>query len=376
MLVDQRGTGASNPLDCVLDEKNAKLSARLSASSFPLEEFQKCLKGYDADPRLYTTSIAMQDLDDVRAALGYDQVNLWGGSYGTRAALVYVREHGEHVRSVILDGVAPLTMRVPLYFARDGQRALQLLFEACDHEQACATAYPELRARFDALLVRLEKEPVKTTVADPLTGEPQEVVISRETFTGLLRGVLYVPELAVLVPLTIDRATKGDFSPFVAQAASLSRGFVKGMSLGMMLSVLCTEDLPLMPPAEIEAMSKGSFLGPSLLQEFARACSIWPKGTPPAGFREPVRTDKPVLLLSGELDPVTPPSWAEEARKTLPNSLHAIAPGVGHGVTGVGCAPLLVARFLDTASVQGLDEQCLAKAKRPPFFVSFAGPTP
>ena len=121
---------------------------------------------------------------------------------------------------------------------------------------------------------------------------------------------------------------------------------------------------------------EGTFLGGFLLQEFRRACESWPRGTPPPGYREPVRTDKPVLLLSGELDPVTPPSWAEEAKKTLPNSVHAVAPGVGHGVTGVGCAPGIVAKFLETASVQGLDEQCLAKVTRPPVFVSFAGPKP
>lgn len=376
VLIDQRGTSSSSTLYCDVDDKKATLAERMAAGAFPKDKLEACLKTHPADPRFYTTSIAMQDMDDARAALGYSTINLWGGSYGTRAALVYLREHGEHVRSVVLDGVAPLTMRVPLYFARDAQRAITLLFESCAKDASCNKAFPDLKARFDALLTKLEKEPAKVKVNDPLTGEPTELTIGRETFAGLFRGELYAPELAVLVPLTIDRAIKGDFAPFVAQGMTLSRGMAKGMSLALMLSVLCAEDLPRTPKAEIEAVSAGTFLGPHAVMEFADACAYWPHAEIPAAFHEPVKSDKPVLLLSGELDPVTPPSWAEEAKRTLSNSVHAVAPGVGHGVTSVGCAPNVVGKFIETASTKDLDEGCLARSTRPPFFVSFAGPTP
>lgn len=376
VIVDQRGTGKSAPLACDLEPKEARLEERLAARPFPAARLEACVKKLDADPRQYGTRAAVQDFDAVRQALGYERVNLWGGSYGTRVALVYLRDFPARVRTVTLDGVAPLTMPVPLWFARDAQRALSLLFAACAADAACSKAYPQLEPRFAQLLDRLGKEPARARVADPLTGEPQEIAVDRETFTGLLRGVLYVPDLAVLVPLTIDRAARGDFGPFVAQASTLERGFAKGMSIGLMLSVLCAEDLPLMTNELIEKAAQGTFLGPRLLQEFKRACEVWPHGLAPADYHAPVKSDAPVLLLSGDLDPVTPPSWADEAARTLPNSLHAVAPGVGHGVTATGCAPALLAQFLDDGGVGKLDRSCAAKSTRPPFFVSFAGPTP
>jgi pimeloyl-ACP methyl ester carboxylesterase len=376
VLVDQRGTGASNPLKCQMVEPGAPLADRASDETFSLDRLRACLAGYDADPRLYTTSIAMQDLDEVRAALGYGAIDLWGGSYGTRAALVYLREHGEHVRAVVLDGVAPPTMRLPLHFAEDAQRAMTLLFKACAEEPACAKAWPDLPARFAALLARLEKAPVKTTVADPLTGEPTQLTIRRDLLAGILRAVLYLPGQAALVPLVIGRAEAGDYGPLVAIATAFGEATQDSMSLGMMLSVLCAEDVPRFTDADVAARSSGTFLGASLIRSFQQACSVWPKGQAAPGFEQPVRSDSPVLLLSGELDPVTPPAWAEEAARTLPASRHFVVPGVGHGATSVGCVPRLVDEFLEAASAAGLDQACVQRQKRPPFFVGFAGPTP
>ena len=376
VLVDQRGTGSSNPLKCKLSSPSTPLAERLSEGGYPKERLQECLKGYDADPRYYTTSIAMQDLDEVRAALGYTQVNLWGGSYGTRAALVFLREHPESVRAVILDGVAPPTMRLPLHFAEDAQRSMDLLFANCAAEAACAKAWPDLPARFKKLVDALEKSPVRTTVSDPTSGAKVEVTITRDVFTSVLRAVLYQPWQASLVPLIVGRAEQGDFAPLVALGSAWSEGLGDSMALGMMLSVLCAEDVPRFTDEDLAAHTKETFLGASVIQSFKDGCAVWPKGEVAAGFGEPVQSDKPVLLLSGELDPVTPPGWAEEAKKTLPNSAHFTLPGVGHGASAVGCVPKLISEFLDRGAVLGLDGACVAKQKRPPFFVTFAGPTP
>ena len=376
VLVDQRGTGGSNPLKCELVARDAPLAEKLSDQDFPAAKLRACLAGYAADPRLYGTSIAMQDLDEVRAALGYAQIDLWGGSYGTRAALVYLREHGQNVRTVVLDGVAPTTMRLPLHFAEDAQRSIGLLFQACADEPACAKAWPDLPARFDRLVARLDRSPVTTTLSDPLTGAPSAVTISRDLLTGVVRGVLYQPQQAALVPLVIGRAEAGDYGPLVALGVGWGEAVGEAMSLGMMLSVLCSEDVPRFGEAELQAKTQGTFLGARIIQGFRGACQVWPRGEVAADFGEPVRSDKPVLLLSGELDPVTPPVWAEEAAKTLPNSARFTAPGVGHGVSTVGCAPRLIAEFIESASTKDLDGSCLQKQKRPPFFASFAGPTP
>ncbi|MFL5278933.1 MAG: alpha/beta hydrolase [Myxococcales bacterium] len=376
VLVDQRGTGSSGALECRLAAEDAPLQDLLSAEGFREDRILSCLHGYKADVRRYTTTIAMQDLDDVRRALGYETINLWGGSYGTRAALVYLREHGSHVRVAILDGVAPLSLRMPLYFARDAQRSLDLLFDACAADATCKAAFPDLRSRFAALLERLASQSARVTVSDPITGRPTNVTIEHDAFVAMLRAVLYAPELASLLPLTIDRAAHGDFTPYVAQAATLQRGFSGAMSLGLLFSVVCAEDAPAIAEGEMEREARNTFLGASVGRVFERTCKIWPREELPKGYREPVRSDKPVLLLSGELDPVTPPSWAAEAAKTLPNSLQIVVPGVGHGATVVGCVPGIVARFLAEGSIANVDASCARVQSRPPFFVSFAGPSP
>jgi pimeloyl-ACP methyl ester carboxylesterase len=376
VLVDQRGTGASGALECELAAEDAPLQEIVAAEGFQDDRMLACLRGYKADVRRYTTSIAMQDLDEVREALGYETIDLWGGSYGTRAALVYLREHGAHVRAAILDGVAPLSLRMPLYFARDSQRSLDLLFDACARDPGCSGAFPDLRRRFATLLQGLASHPARVQVADPLTGRPTTVTIEHDAFVAMLRAVLYAPELASLLPLTIDRAARGDFSPYVAQAVTLQRGFAGALALGMLFSVVCAEDAPAIAAGEMESAARGTFLGASVGQVFERICKSWPRQELPASYREPVRSDKPVLLLSGELDPVTPPSWAAEAAKTLPNSLQIVVPGVGHGATSVGCVPGLIARFLAEGSLAHLDPACAQAQSRPPFFVSFAGPSP
>jgi pimeloyl-ACP methyl ester carboxylesterase len=375
LLVDQRGTGGSRPLDCNPDPPEAGLAAKFD-DAYREEDFQKCLKGYDADPRLYTTPIAMDDLDEVREALGYEKLNLWGISYGTRAALVYMRQHPERVRTAILDGVAPLSLYLPLYMPRDAQRALELLFEHCEKEASCAQAFPELRPRVRALLEQLEQAPVKVTVEHPLTGVPERITLSRSVFLQALFGQLYTPEIAMLVPLMLDRATKGDWAPFVALSQGVTGGMSDAISHGMFFSVICAEDAPFITEEAITREASGTWFGPKLVRNMLEPCKVWPRGTVPEGYREPVTSAVPTLLLSGELDPITPPSWGEEAKRTLPNSLHVVVPGVGHNTMGLGCIQSLMADFVKQGRLEGLKSPCGAELTRPPFFTSFAGPVP
>lgn len=375
IFVDQRGTGDSAPLECEPISPSAPLSEQFD-DTFHEQELRECLKGYDADVRLYTTPIAMDDLDEVRAALGYDKLNLWGVSYGTRAALVYLRQHPEHVRTVILDGVAPLSLVLPLYVARDGQRSLDLLLGGCEQDAVCSHRYPDLRGRFTALLERLAREPLKTRVTHPLTGAPEDVVLTRTAFVGALHSLLYLPETAAMLPLVVDRATQDDWGPFAALYVTLSGGRERNMSQGLYLSVVCAEDAPLITEEAIVREARGSWMGERQVRDTLRACALWPRGTLPEGYREPVKSDVPVLLLSGELDPVTPPQWAEDAKKTLSNSLHVVLPGVGHGTSSIGCARALMADFVTLGSVKGLESRCGESLSRPPFFTSFAGPVP
>jgi pimeloyl-ACP methyl ester carboxylesterase len=315
----------------------------------------------------------MDDLDEVRQALGYERIDLWGASYGTRAALVYLRQHPEHVRAAVIDSVAPPTDSLMLTAAQDGDRALDLIFDACSHDPSCNKTYPDLRGQFTRLLAQLAAHPAHVRVPHPVNGAMTDLTISRDAFLLNLHGLLYSSDVAALLPLIVHRASEGDFGPFAAQAVAVAGGIGAGLDQGMFFSVICAEDAP---AATAEVNGPGSYFGDSVARQMLEVCEFWPRGALPPGYHELVHSDVPVLLLSGELDPISPPRRAEEARAGLTHGVLVVVPGVGHSVTGQGCVPDLVARFLEAGRADTLDAGCAQELVRPPFFESFAGPTP
>lgn len=374
VLVDQRGTGKSNPLNCEDQDDSLKAFNRTDAES--LEMLKKCMAGYDADLRLYTTAIAMDDLDDVRAFLGYEKINIYGGSYGTRAGLVYLRQHGDRVRAAVLDGVAPTNMRLPLFFARDVQRALDLLIADCAATAACNAKYPNLKTRLPALMARLEKTPSTVAVIHPRTGERGTITMSARILANILASTLYIPTASSLIPALIERAEQDDFQGLLALASLGDSGAPPNMSVGMQLSVICAEDAPRITPADVTKESAGSLFGPYVMRLQQDACTFWPRGEVAEAFYEPVTSPVPTLVMSGEIDPVTPPVWGEETARHLPASKHIVIPGTGHTAGGSGCGLRIIRAFLTKGDTEGLDTSCVANVKRPPFFVTPAGPDP
>jgi len=362
VFIDQRGTGGSHPLDCDEDEDSPLQS--VFEDALPEELVRKCLAQLDADPRQYVTSIAVEDIDDVRAALGYGKVNLWGGSYGTRVELEYLRRHGDHVRSMVLDGVAPATMKLPLSFVADGDAALSRLVADCEADALCRLTYPDLRGTIESLRSRLARRPVRAAIQDPRTGERETIDVTENVFLSGLFRPLYVAELASLLPFGIASAARGDFNPLLAQNLEFADDVSENLSLGMHLAVVCSEDIPLVTPADLAAADH-SFFGRALVNDFVRACRDWPRGTVPADYYTPVASSVPALVLSGGIDPATPPRHAEKVVATLPNARHFIAPHLGHGVSLHGCAPHLVEEFIRKGSAATLDGSCLAKIPRP-----------
>lgn len=373
VLVDQRGTGKSNPLDCK-DERDS-LAALNEPDDALVARLKACLDKYDADPTLYTTTIAMDDLDEIRAYLGYDRINIIGGSYGTRAGLVYLRRHGDRVRAAVLDGVVPMSMRLPLFFARDAQRALDKLLDDCEADAACRRQYPGLRERTAGLFARLEKAAPRVRLTHPRRGMAEEIRVDVRFVAGVIHAALYSPLVSSLVPELIARAEGDDFQAMVA-LASLNEGAADNMAVGMQLSVLCTEDHPFITPEDEAREVAGTVFGTYLMAWRQRACEMWPKGTVPPGFHDNVTSDVPVLLLSGDLDPVTPPAWAAEAARTLSHSRHVIVSGTGHGVLATGCGMKMVRAFIRAGRVDAVDDACAATPERPPFFLTPAGPDP
>lgn len=373
VLVDQRGTGGSHPLQCDLGVRREDPQTAYR-EPFPLEGIKVCRRELEkiADLTQYTTSIAMDDIEEVRAWLGYPKINLLGGSYGTRAAQVFVRRHPGSVRAVVLTGLVGMNHRLPLYHARDGQRALDLVFSLCAQER-CGGAFPNLRAEFEAVLERLTTTPGRATVENLFRpGERVELTVERGIFGEAIRSGLYSVPGSTRVPWVIHRAYLGDFAPFFELTMGWRVGIELGLAHGMYLSVSCAEDTPFISDADEAFEIAGTFLGDVRTRTQRAACREWPRAEIPADFHQPLRSDAPILILSGNLDPVTPPIWAYAALPTLPNARVVTIEGGHHGFEGLEpreCIAGITDRFLETADAKNLDVSCVGRLARPAFVV-------
>ncbi|MER2563716.1 MAG: alpha/beta fold hydrolase [Myxococcaceae bacterium] len=354
VFVDQRGTGKSAPLGCLDDVKRRPLkdSADDEKNAALLVECRDGFIDAGVDLAQYATWIAMRDVDAVRAALGYDTINLWGASYGTRAAMEYARQFPQHVRSVVIDGVAPAMKPLPVALAFDTDLALDQLLARSDGGMK------------EALEVVLAPDAGVIRVNDPYFGTPTELVLERKRRVGMVRGPLYGPMLAAALPTALERAAAGDWAALVGLGAGLGGG---KLYAGMHFSVICAEDVPRITDADRAAVAS-TRAGTTFIEEYERACKGWPVREVPKAYFEPPTFPAPTLILSGGVDPATPPRHAAEVARTLPNATHFIAPQLGHGVSSIGCAPRLVHTFIMQASATGLDAGCLEALPTPTFF--------
>jgi len=365
VCVDQRGTGQSNRLAI----PRQKTPQYYLSEMFPVDYVKNLRETLErrADLTKYTTSIAMDDLDDVRAWLGYDRINLLGGSYGTQAALVYMRRHPEHVRSAILLAVAPTDLKMPLHHAESAARAMDLLLGECERDAACHAAFPQIRDDWTNVLAHLEKQPARVEYSPP-GKDATAVEIQRGVFAEKIRTWMYRRDQAARIPLIVHRAARGDFAPFLQQAIGPSiPDFVAD---GMYLSVTCAEDVPFINPQEARKLTEGNPFGDYRVFQQTRACGMWPRGEIPADFLQPVSSNAPVLIFSGNMDPVTPPKYGEEVSRHLPNSRHVLIAEAGHDVDGLtdpACIDRIALEFLEKGDAKNLDVSCVEKMKAPPF---------
>jgi len=378
VLVDQRGTGRSSPLTCDAFKPSDDV-----AQSFDVDSVQKakaCLAELAArgvDVAQYTTDAWVADLDAVRAALGYPRVNLWGGSYGTRVALAYLRRHPDRVRTMVLDGVAGPGMVVPRDVWPSRDEALEAVVAACAGSPACRAQHPDLAATLRTLERDLAAPGRVVAFPDPRTGTPREGQLSFDIVLGALYGLAYAPERAALIPEVVARTAAGDYGPLVAAAQAALGDMSDQLTPALHYAVICSEDAPRVTAADRAALDQRK--SRDLARNMLDVCAIWPRGAVAPDTIEAVHSDVPTLLLSGGLDPVTPPAGAAAVATTLPNGRHVVAAGLGHIVSGQSCVPRMIAAFIDAGSTAALPAACvdfLAGMKRSPLWPDRLGPQP
>lgn len=373
VIVDQRGTGRSDPLDCVaidLESDPSGFQKLFDRDFFDPQLYGSCRKRLQefADLTQYNTSIIADDIDELRQALGYEKINLEGGSYGTRLGLEYIRRHPQSVRSAVLRGVTHTSSFLVETVARDFQDALQALFAACRADADCSRSYPDFEAQLYQVLERVKRQPVKVRMENPGTGKPEEVTLRYPQLVTALRYALYSTRQSAALPSQVRAAAEGDYAPISGTLAQLLQALENAVAEGMWASVICSEEIPFIDLEKARRLSEGTVLRTLRLDEELAICESWPKGKIPDDFLQPVESDVPVLLVAGEYDPASPLKLAQEAARYLPNgTLVAVANRSHWGLGGNECIEGIVSRFLDAASGDGIDLSCAGEFKRPPF---------
>jgi pimeloyl-ACP methyl ester carboxylesterase len=376
LLLDQRGTGGSNALTCKGADDAVTLEGEVAFDAGKMRNAaSECVKQLAgrADPRYYTTTIAAQDLEDVRKALGAPQFDLVGVSYGTRIAQQYLMRYPDAVRSMVLDSVVPNPLALGQDFARNLDDALKAQFARCTAEPACRQQFGDPDQTLYQLRDALRANPHEVSFRDPQSYRTVKRVLNEDSLASVVRMFAYTPATAALLPLSIDAAAHGDVGPLLGQAKILSGELAELMGSGMQYSVICSEDADLLLARPQDA---GTILGTRMVDALNAVCSVWPKGTRPADFHQPLKTAKPVLLLAGQYDPVTPPRYAEDVAKGLPNARVLVLKGQAHAVMAMGCTPQLVQHFVEKLDPKTLDASCLDRLQATPIFIDFNGATP
>jgi pimeloyl-ACP methyl ester carboxylesterase len=325
----------------------------------------------NANLSLYNSSISADDLDDIRAALGYPKIVLDGGSYGTYFFLIYMRQHPEHVESAVLQGVAPPKyLIIPLEDAAGAELAIEQLVAACERDAQCEAHFPEFKKHFDAVVHRFDTGPLKVAIENPSTKQPENVLLSKEVFADRLRQALYSAGQAAHIPYIMERAYLGDYVPLGRMVDEVTRGMASAVDLGLNLSVTCAEDIPFITEDAVRRTSAGSFEGDVRVRAQQRACKIWDVRPVPASFNQPVRSSAPVLMVSGTADPATPPEYATRELDYLPNGRQILLQGASHDDSSA-CVEQLLVEFVQVGSTQNLNlTSCTASFHRPPFATS------
>ena len=365
LLIDQRGTGRSNPLACPGDSALSPLL--MDGRAFDvIAETKKCLNALDADVAMYNSTIALNDFEVVRQTLGYEKLHLYGISYGSRMAQLYMRHYGDSLVTVTLDGVVPMQIPV-IAVGLSVDRAIDRLLKDCAEDIACADKFPNLTVILGTINSQLENQPTIINTFHPVTGEPTDFFLTRDKLLSILRLSMYSPTTRSLLPLAIHQASLGNYQTLLGLYSLMMEGI--DLAAGMHNSVVCAEDIQRVSSTLLGEIS-ASYMADTLYQALTKACSVWPSHAANPEFSNPISSAIPTLLLSGELDPATPPDWGTIAMKKMTNAVHFIAPYATHGVASQSCGNKLIAQLIDTANIQTLKNDCLNDDQSTGFYLN------
>jgi pimeloyl-ACP methyl ester carboxylesterase len=367
VMIDERGTGEGHRLDCESSGSDEKLEDYLNGPFNP-EAARICSEklASKVDLTQYTTPNFADDVDEIRAAMGYDKINLNAGSFGTYAAQIYARRHGEHVRTAYLTSLVTLSERVPLHHARNAQLGLDQLFKDCEQDAACHAAYPKFRENFATVLGEARKAPIATWVKHPVTGAKTEIHLNERAFADAVRTMMYRSASAHEIPFLIAQALAGDFHPFAEAALQSNRNIYSGDRMGLYYCITCGEFVSQIRPGDVAPAIAGSYLGGWRVRDQMAACREWPKPELPSDYFEPFRLDTPAVLVSGNTDSASPPICGKEAKSYMPNAIHVIVPGGAHTPEDP-CTRRIRRELYRTGATKDIDLSCVSKIRPPPF---------
>ncbi len=369
VMVDQRGTGESHPLRC--DFEMDEFADITDWRSPKLVQWMKdCHASLDADTRFYTTTIAIEDLEAVRRALGIEQWNIYGGSYGTRKGLTYMKLYPDSIRTAILDGVMPQQEAMAAAHEDNLQNTLKSVFRLCREDAQCQERFGDAEQQMWTFLQSLDEQPIALRLPNPSTGEYESFELTRDFAVLGLRMFAYSPETMGMIPLLVSLANHEQPENLAQQAFMVTSSLTENLNNALELSVVCAEDVPFLPT---EQNTENSLFGDEFYAMMRSRCDYWQADVVDATFKEPVTSDIPTLLLSGEYDPVTPPAFADKALETLSNAQHLVAGGQGHIVANRGCMPKIVTAFIKDPEKE-LETECMNNFKQPAFFINLNGP--
>jgi pimeloyl-ACP methyl ester carboxylesterase len=362
VLIDQRGTGGSNLLMCPRPGKPFDVADAAALSAYA----KACMDNLDADPSWYTTRAYVDDVNEARQALGYDKINISGGSYGGTVVQVYLLQHPETVRAALINNSTLIDYPIFEHLADSSQRAFDLVMARCEQDEECHAAFPDPQGDLVAAFAQLETQPVETTVWDPAISEP--ISVTPAILSGVVHEMLMGANTAARLPRLLHRAVTRDDWDAIAEIYVNHMLPQQRASAGLVMYAVirCAEPWAMGRLDEVERNGQNTYSRDVALaqaQSIAGTCALLPRSEPEALYGPTQKSDVPVLVLNAEEDPQNPPENVAKTAEVYPNSKVLFEPYRGHYTVNWSCLSKVYTEFIELGNVNDLKADCLSKVR-------------